>query len=217
MCCFADPSTRGQLKFGDKCEMTKQCGFSESICYQGYCTCSAQYMSTNHVDKCGKCEDSFEIRLNFWWRLGGKWSMLSVAVEVIDPHEFCCRNILQPFSCGEIFSNSSLFRKFPPRIMNARKSLESFLTKIASSTTLMHDTFLPTLMDFLASASAKKLDIWRNAVLICIYIKMFIFMYYQPSIFSSCVCQRKLLLQRAMRRRCAGDWVSWWTVHLSVW
>lgn len=49
-----DFSSRGTLKLGDKCEMTKQCGFAGSICYQSYCTCSPEYMSTNHVDKCGK-------------------------------------------------------------------------------------------------------------------------------------------------------------------
>lgn len=49
-----DPSSRGSFKFGDKCEMTQQCGFAGSICYQSYCTCSPEFMSTNHVDKCGK-------------------------------------------------------------------------------------------------------------------------------------------------------------------
>ena len=54
-----DPSTRGALKFGDKCEMTQQCGFAGSICYQSYCTCGPAYMSTNHVDKCGKGKKNF--------------------------------------------------------------------------------------------------------------------------------------------------------------
>lgn len=53
---WPDPSSRGSLKFGDKCEMTQQCGFAGSICYQSYCTCSHEFMSTNHVDKCGKGE-----------------------------------------------------------------------------------------------------------------------------------------------------------------
>ncbi|CRL08112.1 CLUMA_CG021012, isoform B [Clunio marinus] len=49
-----DLSSRGTLKFGDKCEVTRQCGFAGSICFQNYCTCSPELMSTNHIDKCGK-------------------------------------------------------------------------------------------------------------------------------------------------------------------
>lgn len=51
---LSDFAARGKLKFGDKCETTQQCGFVGSICYQSYCTCSPELMSTNHVDKCGK-------------------------------------------------------------------------------------------------------------------------------------------------------------------
>jgi hypothetical protein len=55
-----DAKSRGNLKFGDKCEQTKQCGFANSVCYQSYCTCSDDYASTNHVNLCGKGEKTLK-------------------------------------------------------------------------------------------------------------------------------------------------------------
>ncbi|XP_055536781.1 uncharacterized protein LOC129725225 isoform X2 [Wyeomyia smithii] len=51
-----DPSKRGQLKFGDKCESTTECGFSGSVCdpQSRTCQCTPDLPATNHIDKCGK-------------------------------------------------------------------------------------------------------------------------------------------------------------------
>ncbi|XP_058837440.1 uncharacterized protein LOC131693544 [Topomyia yanbarensis] len=51
-----DPSERGQLKFGDKCESTTECGFAGSICdpQSRTCQCTPDLSATNHIDKCGK-------------------------------------------------------------------------------------------------------------------------------------------------------------------
>lgn len=53
---FADYASRGQKKFGDKCENTLECGFPGSICdpKKKSCQCTEDLPVTNHIDKCGK-------------------------------------------------------------------------------------------------------------------------------------------------------------------
>ncbi|XP_054726466.1 uncharacterized protein LOC129236232 isoform X2 [Anastrepha obliqua] len=51
-----DYASRGQKKFGDKCEGTLECGFPGSICdaKKKSCQCTEDLPVTNHIDKCGK-------------------------------------------------------------------------------------------------------------------------------------------------------------------
>ncbi|XP_002000747.3 uncharacterized protein LOC6574716 isoform X2 [Drosophila mojavensis] len=51
-----DYASRGQKKFGDKCENTLECGFPGSICdpKKKSCQCTEDLQVTNHIDKCGK-------------------------------------------------------------------------------------------------------------------------------------------------------------------
>ncbi|ALC47146.1 CG14509 [Drosophila busckii] len=51
-----DYASRGQKKFGDKCENTLECGFPGSICdpKKKSCQCTEDLHVTNHFDKCGK-------------------------------------------------------------------------------------------------------------------------------------------------------------------
>ncbi|XP_064550336.1 uncharacterized protein jus isoform X2 [Drosophila montana] len=51
-----DYASRGQKKFGDKCDNTLECGFPGSICdpKKKYCQCTDDLQITNHIDKCGK-------------------------------------------------------------------------------------------------------------------------------------------------------------------
>uniref|UniRef100_A0A1Q3FV81 Uncharacterized protein n=2 Tax=Culex tarsalis TaxID=7177 RepID=A0A1Q3FV81_CULTA len=51
-----DPSKRGPLKFGDRCESTTECGFAGSVCDSTLrtCQCTSDLPATNHIDKCGK-------------------------------------------------------------------------------------------------------------------------------------------------------------------
>lgn len=51
-----DPSKRGPLKFGDRCESTTECGFAGSVCDSSLrtCQCTSDLPATNHIDKCGK-------------------------------------------------------------------------------------------------------------------------------------------------------------------
>lgn len=51
-----DPSKRGPLKFGDRCESTTECGFAGSFCDPQLrtCQCTSDLPATNHIDKCGK-------------------------------------------------------------------------------------------------------------------------------------------------------------------
>ncbi|XP_055678859.1 uncharacterized protein LOC129787346 isoform X2 [Lutzomyia longipalpis] len=51
-----DYSNRGNRKFGDKCEVTNDCGFPGSICdsKKKSCQCVPELPATNHIDKCGK-------------------------------------------------------------------------------------------------------------------------------------------------------------------
>ncbi|KAH8419225.1 hypothetical protein KR222_010805 [Zaprionus bogoriensis] len=51
-----DYASRGQKKFGDKCENTLECGFPGSICdpKKKSCQCTEDLHVTNHIDKCGK-------------------------------------------------------------------------------------------------------------------------------------------------------------------
>ncbi|XP_032597561.1 uncharacterized protein LOC6569866 isoform X2 [Drosophila grimshawi] len=51
-----DYASRGQKKFGDKCENTLECGFPGSICdpKKKSCQCTEDLQITNHIDKCGK-------------------------------------------------------------------------------------------------------------------------------------------------------------------
>lgn len=53
---IADYSSRGKLKFGDKCETDNECGFPHSICDSKMkkCQCVEDMPATNHLDKCGK-------------------------------------------------------------------------------------------------------------------------------------------------------------------
>ncbi|XP_044734978.1 uncharacterized protein LOC123297389 isoform X2 [Chrysoperla carnea] len=53
---FPDLEDRGDKKFGDKCEHTKECGFMWGVCDPGIhsCQCYSEYPVTNHIDKCGK-------------------------------------------------------------------------------------------------------------------------------------------------------------------
>lgn len=53
---FADNATRGNKKFGDRCEDTVECGFPGSICdpRKKSCQCIEDLPVTNHLDKCGK-------------------------------------------------------------------------------------------------------------------------------------------------------------------
>lgn len=62
---FSDPATRGDKKFGDKCNQTDECGFANSVCEAGKktCQCEPGYPSSNQIDKCGKRK--FEIF--FYW------------------------------------------------------------------------------------------------------------------------------------------------------
>ncbi|XP_016952604.1 uncharacterized protein LOC108026261 isoform X2 [Drosophila biarmipes] len=51
-----DYASRGQKKFGDKCDNTLECGFPGSICdpKKKSCQCTEDLPVTNHIDKCGK-------------------------------------------------------------------------------------------------------------------------------------------------------------------
>lgn len=49
-----EPERTGDLKFGDKCNNTPECGFRGSTCLGGICVCRPDLPVTNHVDKCGK-------------------------------------------------------------------------------------------------------------------------------------------------------------------
>ncbi|XP_022209429.2 uncharacterized protein LOC111065516 isoform X2 [Drosophila obscura] len=51
-----DYASRGQKKFGDKCDNTLECGFPGSICdpKKKSCQCTEDLAVTNHFDKCGK-------------------------------------------------------------------------------------------------------------------------------------------------------------------
>ncbi|KAH8310506.1 hypothetical protein KR044_001718 [Drosophila immigrans] len=51
-----DYASRGQKKFGDKCENTLECSFPGSICdpKKKSCQCTEDLHVTNHIDKCGK-------------------------------------------------------------------------------------------------------------------------------------------------------------------
>ncbi|XP_052562430.1 uncharacterized protein LOC120424276 isoform X2 [Culex pipiens pallens] len=51
-----NPSKRGPLKFGDRCESTTECGFAGSVCDATLrtCQCTSDLPATNHIDKCGK-------------------------------------------------------------------------------------------------------------------------------------------------------------------
>ncbi|XP_034487763.1 uncharacterized protein LOC117791934 isoform X2 [Drosophila innubila] len=51
-----DYASRGQKKFGDKCENTLECGFPGSMCdpKKKSCQCTEDLHVTNHFDKCGK-------------------------------------------------------------------------------------------------------------------------------------------------------------------
>ncbi|XP_005176102.2 uncharacterized protein LOC101892199 isoform X2 [Musca domestica] len=51
-----DYASRGQKKFGDKCDNTLECGFPGSICdtKKKSCQCTEDLPVTNHFDKCGK-------------------------------------------------------------------------------------------------------------------------------------------------------------------
>lgn len=51
-----DPSKRGPLKFGDKCNHTEDCSFAGSVCdpQTRTCQCTPDLPATNHIDKCGK-------------------------------------------------------------------------------------------------------------------------------------------------------------------
>ncbi|XP_037947216.1 uncharacterized protein LOC119679109 isoform X2 [Teleopsis dalmanni] len=51
-----DFASRGNKKFGDKCERTLECGFPGSTCDQKKksCQCTEDLPVTNHIDKCGK-------------------------------------------------------------------------------------------------------------------------------------------------------------------
>ncbi|XP_026839490.1 uncharacterized protein LOC6556297 isoform X5 [Drosophila erecta] len=51
-----DYASRGQKKFGDKCDNTLECGFPGSICdpKKKSCQCTEDLPVTNHYDKCGK-------------------------------------------------------------------------------------------------------------------------------------------------------------------
>ncbi|GJQ81665.1 hypothetical protein Trydic_g8543 [Trypoxylus dichotomus] len=51
-----DVVNRGTKKFGDRCNLTSQCGFDGSICdaYSWTCKCIEELPVTNHIDKCGK-------------------------------------------------------------------------------------------------------------------------------------------------------------------
>lgn len=53
-----DITKRGNLKFGDKCETTDDCGFRDSVCdpKKKSCQCVPEFPITNHMDKCGKGE-----------------------------------------------------------------------------------------------------------------------------------------------------------------
>ncbi|GAB0093532.1 uncharacterized protein DMENIID0001_086830 [Sergentomyia squamirostris] len=53
-----DYASRGNGKFGDKCEVTNDCGFPGSICdaKKKSCQCVPELPATNHIDKCGKGE-----------------------------------------------------------------------------------------------------------------------------------------------------------------
>lgn len=60
-CCYtlhfiSDYANRGMKKFGDKCEVTQECGFPGSICdsKKRSCQCIEELPVTNHIDKCGK-------------------------------------------------------------------------------------------------------------------------------------------------------------------
>lgn len=52
----SDYASRGQKKFGDKCDNTLECGFPGSICdtKKKSCQCTEDLPVTNHFDKCGK-------------------------------------------------------------------------------------------------------------------------------------------------------------------
>ncbi|XP_059612041.1 uncharacterized protein LOC132258659 isoform X2 [Phlebotomus argentipes] len=51
-----DYTNRGNRKFGDKCDVTNDCGFPGSICdsKKKSCQCVPELPATNHIDKCGK-------------------------------------------------------------------------------------------------------------------------------------------------------------------
>ncbi|XP_023035434.2 uncharacterized protein LOC6649598 isoform X1 [Drosophila willistoni] len=51
-----DYASRGQKKYGDKCDNTLECGFPGSICdpKKKSCQCTEDLPVTNHFDKCGK-------------------------------------------------------------------------------------------------------------------------------------------------------------------
>ncbi|XP_054280786.1 uncharacterized protein LOC128998601 [Macrosteles quadrilineatus] len=46
---------RGNKKFGDRCDDTKECGFRGSVCDTTLksCQCLPHLTATNHIDKCG--------------------------------------------------------------------------------------------------------------------------------------------------------------------
>ncbi|XP_012225333.1 uncharacterized protein jus isoform X2 [Linepithema humile] len=50
-----DLSGRGTKKFGDDCEVDKECGFGGSYCEtkKKKCICKEEFEATNHIDKCG--------------------------------------------------------------------------------------------------------------------------------------------------------------------
>ncbi|XP_072761670.1 uncharacterized protein Jus isoform X3 [Anoplolepis gracilipes] len=50
-----DLSGRGSKKFGDVCEVDKECGFAGSYCEpkKKLCACREEFEATNHLDKCG--------------------------------------------------------------------------------------------------------------------------------------------------------------------
>lgn len=63
---FTDYANRGGKKFGDKCESTKECGFSGSICdsKKRSCQCIEDLPATNHIDKCGKGKEKHYFKFN---------------------------------------------------------------------------------------------------------------------------------------------------------
>lgn len=50
-----DLSDRGTKKFGDDCQVDKECGFAGSYCEpkKNKCACKEEFEATNHIDKCG--------------------------------------------------------------------------------------------------------------------------------------------------------------------
>lgn len=61
-----DYASRGQKKFGDKCENTLECGFPGSICdsKKKSCQCTEDLPITNHFDKCGKGKVAFSFSVS---------------------------------------------------------------------------------------------------------------------------------------------------------